>query len=73
MPKEKKEPMCRDCHFWEGIIGRADTGECRRHAPVPYVPAEPEVKKVKAAWPATRDIDVCGEFKKVKKHEQHAS
>jgi hypothetical protein len=41
-------------------------GECRRHAPVPYLHNPKtcaERKSERTEWPRTMDYDFCGDFK----------
>jgi hypothetical protein len=49
---------CATCRFW--AIGASPEGECRRHAPKPWLEYAPDNDRA-AWWPLVHDVQWCGE------------
>lgn len=58
MPNPNPVISCGNCVYWQVTTSGGDLGLCRRHPPqidnivIPHT----------AMWPATSDLDWCGEF-----------
>jgi hypothetical protein len=57
---------CQDCLYWQISDDQRDEGACRRKAPRPtHVKSDWSGGSLHSiAWPRTKAVDWCGEFKK---------
>lgn len=51
---------CAHCRFWQAQGG--SLGLCRRQAPRSHLIGIGNELEVRAAWPATSEVDWCGQF-----------
>lgn len=58
---------CDNCRFWEmrQHIRENDVGECRKFAPRQMVEKGDGQFFGQRVWPATYDVDWCGEFETI--------
>jgi len=60
---------CGTCGFFDKHHAEEDKyahGECRRHAPVPFLVAQSDdiVPRPMAIWPQVHELDGCGEYER---------
>jgi len=57
--EELTPKACLNCKFFNGSTEHPDSGECRRRPPF-Y-----NIDKEFSAWPLVKELDWCGEFKRL--------